>query len=245
MKEYLIALVFAALPAIGNFFGGLLAEVAPSSKRTLGLALHAATGVLFAIVSVELMPRVIAAKPPWITLLALVAGGGFFILSDRLFHRTHQQKRKGNTPRDKAAWVIFLSVSIDLFSDGLMIGTSVTIQQRLGLLLAIARLIAHLPEGFATVASFKQQKTPRRQRLLLSASFILPIFIGATLGYWVLRGRPDIFKLAVLAFTTGTLITAVVEEIIPEAHKNQDTSFSTLTFIMSFALFTLLSVYFE
>ncbi len=52
MKEYLITLVFAALPVISNFFGGLLAEVAPSSKRTLGLALHAATGVLLAIASV-------------------------------------------------------------------------------------------------------------------------------------------------------------------------------------------------
>ncbi len=66
---------------------------------------------------------------------------------------------------------------------------------------------------------------------------------GATLGYWVLRGQPEIFKLAVLAFTTGTLITAVVEEIIPEAHKNQDTYLSTLTFVISFALFTLLAVY--
>lgn len=245
MNEYLITLVFAALPVISNFFGGLLAEVAPSSKRTLGLALHAATGVLLAIASVELIPRVIAAKPPWITLLTLVAGGGFFILTDHLFHRTHQQKRKGNANRNQAAWVIFLSVSVDLFSDGLMIGTSVTIAQHLGLLLALARMIPHLPEGFATVASFRQQKTPRRQRLLLSASFVIPMLIGATLGYWVLRGQPEIFKLAVLAFTTGTLITAVVEEIIPEAHKNQDTYLSTLTFVISFALFTLLSVYFK
>ena len=43
--------------------------------------------------------------------------------------------------------------------------------------------------------------------------------MGATLGYWGLRGQGDLLKLIVLAFTTGTLIVAIVEEILPEAHQ--------------------------
>jgi len=63
------------------------------------------------------------------------------------------------------------------------------------------------------------------------------------LGYWGLRGQADLPKLIVLAFTTGTLITAIAEEIIPEAHQTQDTNWSILTFIGSFALSILFSSY--
>ncbi len=42
MSEFLIVLGLAALPAAGNFFGGVLAEI---SERTLSLALHEQCGV--------------------------------------------------------------------------------------------------------------------------------------------------------------------------------------------------------
>jgi ZIP family zinc transporter len=132
-------------------------------------------------------------------------------------------------------------MAIDLFGDGLMIGTSLTIAPHLGIVLASARVVAHIPEGFVTNAEFKSQKLPRTERFLLLAALIIPIWLGTTLGYWGLRGQADLPKLIVLAFTTGTLITAIVEEILPEAHQTQDTNGSTLTFIGSFALSMLFS----
>jgi zinc transporter, ZIP family len=65
------------------------------------------------------------------------------------------------------------------------------------------------------------------------------------LGYWGLRGQSDLLKLIVLAFTTGTLIVAIVEEILPEVHQTQDTNLFTLTFIESFALLMLFSSYLD
>lgn len=59
----------------------------------------------------------------------------------------------------------------------------------------------------------------------------------------ICRGQGELPKLIVLAFTTGTLIVAIAEEIIPEAHQTQDTNWSTLTFIGSFALSILFSSY--
>ncbi|WP_254014466.1 hypothetical protein [Limnofasciculus baicalensis] len=96
-----------------------------------------------------------------------------------------------------------------------------------------------------TNAAFKSQKIPRTERLLLLAAFIIPVWLGATLGYWGLRGQADLLKLIVLAFTTGALMVAIAEEIIPEAHQTQDTNWSTLTFIGSFALSMLFSTYLE
>ncbi|MEG4865813.1 MULTISPECIES: hypothetical protein [Microcoleaceae] len=86
---------------------------------------------------------------------------------------------------------------------------------------------------------------PRTLRFLLLAAFIIPVWLGTTLGYWGLRGQAELPKLVVLAFTTGTLMVAIAEEIIPEVHQTQDTNWSMLTFIGSFALSILFSSYLE
>lgn len=243
MQAFISALILSALPVISNFMGGMIAEALPLSKQTLGLALHAASGVLLAIASTQLLPQIVLANPIWTTMLALFAGGAFYVWVNQLLNSSKNRLR--GIDGNKVAWAIFLSIAIDLFGDGLMIGTSLTISEHLGLTLASAKVVAHLPEGFVTNAEFKSQTMPRRERLLLLTAFIIPVWLGATLGYWGLRGRSDLPKLIVLAFTTGTLMTAIVEEIIPEAHQTQDTNWSALTFIGSFALSILFSAYLE
>ena len=243
MQELLFALTLSALPVASNFMGAMIAEALPLSKQTLGLALHAAGGVLLAIAATELLPQVVSAQPVWTTILALFMGGAFYVWVNQLLNLSKNRLR--GIDGNKAAWAIFLSIEIDLFGDGLMIGTSLTISQHLGVTLASARVVAHIPEGFVTNAEFKSQALPRRQRFLLLTAFIILVWLGAALGYWGLRGQSDLPKLIVLAFTTGTLITAIVEEIIPEAHQTQDTNGSSLMFIGSFALSILFSAYLE
>ena len=87
-------LVLSALPVISNFIGATIAEALPLSKQTLGLALHAAPGVLLAIlvprgfanVSTELIPRVLIAKPAWATILSLFLGGAFFVWVNQMLN---------------------------------------------------------------------------------------------------------------------------------------------------------------
>lgn len=251
MQEFLFALTLSALPVVSNFMGAMIAEALPSSKQTLGLALHAAAGVLLAILlrrrcanaSTELIPRVAIAKPVWAAILALFLGGAFFVWINQLLNLSKNRLR--GVDHNSVSWVIFLSIAIDLFGDGLMIGTSLTIAPHLGVVLTSGRVVAHIPERFVTNAEFKSQNMPRTQRFWLLAAFLIPVWLGATLGYWGLRGQTDLPKLIVLAFTTGTLMVAIVEEILPEAHQTQDTNLSTLTFIGSFALSMLFSSYLE
>ena len=231
MPEFLFVLVLSALPVISNFIGatGVLLEILVPRG--------------FANVSTELIPRVLIAKPAWATILALCLGGALFVWVNQLLNLDKNRLRGvgGNT----VSGVIFLSMSIDLFGDGLLIGTSLTISPHLGVVLASARVVAHIPEGFVTNTEFNSQNMPRKLRFWLLAAFLIPVWLGATLGYWGLRGQGDLLKLIVLAFTTGTLIVAIVEEILPEAHQTQDTNLSSLTFIGSFSLSMLFSSYLE
>lgn len=244
MKDYLVALALAGMPAVGNFAGGLLAEAFGVSKRTLSLALHMAAGIILAVVAVELMPQVLRIDKPWISVLAFVAGGGFFVLMDRTIDVVQERFGGGG---NAGPWMIYFGVAVDLFSDGLMIGTGTSIGFGLGLLLAIGQVPADVPEGFATIATFREKGVPRRTRLLLAASFALPILLGTTVGFWAVRGQPDWVKMALLAFTAGVMLSVAVEEMLTEAHRanSEDPGWATPCLVGGFALFTLISVYFD
>jgi zinc transporter, ZIP family len=242
MDGFLSVLALAALPVLGNFGGGLLSEMMNVSRRTLSFALHAAAGIILGVVAVELLPEALRAEPPWVIVLAFAAGGGFFILIDWAIGIV--QKRVGGGGESAGAWAIFFGVAVDLFSDGVIIGTGVTIEFRMGLLLALAQVPADIPEGFATIANLKAAGVARAKRMWLAAAFALPILLGAAVGYFAVRDAPAVVKLGLLAFTAGILLTVAVEEMIPEAHKEAEARLATVCLVGGFALFALLSVYF-
>lgn len=243
MNEFLTVLMFAAMPAIGNFSGGLLAEAIKVSTKTLNLALHFAAGIILAVVGIELMPTALEVGQPWIPIVAFLGGGFAFLLLEKLVHFT--QDRFGKSSTTSSAWGIYLGVAIDLFSDGIMIGTGSTVSVSLGLLLALGQVPADIPEGFATIATFKSKGVSKKMRYILSAGFAIPIFLGATIGFWAMRGSPEIVQFSLLAFTAGILLSVSIEEILTEAHNEPDPSYASVLLVAGFALFALLSVYLQ
>lgn len=74
------------------------------------------------------------------------------------------------------------------------------------------------------------------------------MFVGATVGYFALRGAPEIVQMSILFFTAGFLTTVVVEELVPEAHETLEEGegrLAPLFFVGGFALFALISAYLE
>lgn len=241
MNLFVAALLLAALPAAANFLGGLAAEAVPISQRTLSWALHAAAGVVLGVVAVELLPEALHQQPEWLIIVAFVAGGLSFIGLDKAIDLV-RARIGGQTAAPTA---IYAAVAIDLFSDGLMIGAGATIALGLALLLALGQSVADVPEGFATIASFRRAGVPRGRRVLIAASFAAPILLGTVIGYTALREASDFARYAVLAFTAGILLTAVIEEIVPQAHADAecgtDARIPTMFLLGGFALFSLLA----
>ncbi len=99
--------------------------------------------------------------------------------------------------------MIYIAVSIDLFSDGLLIGAGSAVSPSVAIILAAGQVLADVPEGFATIATMKDKGIPRSKRILLSASFAIPVLSAAVFAYFVLRNQPEAFKLAALTFTAG------------------------------------------
>lgn len=188
------------------------------------------------------MPRVLESLSAWLIALAFALGGITYVgiqkLVESIQRRQGQQGENGQT----SVWMIYIAVSIDLFSDGLLIGAGTAVALSVAMILAAGQVLADVPEGFATIATMKDKGIPRSKRILLSASFAIPVLSAAVFAYFVLRNQPEASKLAALTFTAGLLTVAAIEDMVSEAHESgEDTHVSPLAFIGGFVLFVLVS----
>lgn len=233
----------ALLPGIGNFIGGLAAEFGRPSARLLNLALHAASGIVIAIVAIELMPEAVAVLDGWWIALCFALGAVVYLLIDSTVERAQERaESRGRGVGSAGMWMIYIAVAVDLASDGLMLGSGAALSPALGLTLALGQVLADLPEGYAVIANFRAKGVPRARRIALSASFILFSVGAAVIAFLLLRGAPEAMKMAALTFVAGLLTVAAIEEMLGEAHEAEgDGRGSVLSFAGGFVLFTLVS----
>lgn len=234
-----LVLGLALLPALANFAGGLLAEWLRPSRRSVNRALHAATGIILAVVAIEVMPEALGVAPAWLLALAFVAGGGTYLAVEAGVERWQESKK---TSVGAGAWMVYVAVATDLAGDGLLIGAGSAVSAGIALVLALGQTLADIPEGFAVIANFRDKGVKRARRLLLSVSFVVPIVGAAVLAYFLLRGQSDAVKMAALVFVAGLYTLAAVEDMLREAHSAAgDTRWSAISFLAGFALFLVVS----
>ena len=241
MGGFVLVLVLALLPAAGNFLGGLGAELVRGSGVSLSLALHLAAGIVLAVVGLELVPAALAVSPAWVSVLAFAAGGAAFLGVERGIDAI--RARLGADEDTTGPLAVFAGVALDLFSDGVMIGTATVLNPALAFLLAIGQVPADIPEGFAAIATLRRAGIARRTRILLAAGFMVPVLVGAALGYLALRSAPELVSAAVLALTGGLLTAVVIEEMVSEAHDGPTSKGGPLALTVGFSIFAVITVY--
>lgn len=133
------------------------------SDRTLALVLHLAAGIVVVVVVVvvglEPMPEPLGASCPWVPILAFVGGEAFFMGIERANESI--RRRLGKGAESGGASAIFTGVSLDLYSDGVMIGNVTVLNPSLGLLLALGQVPTDVPEGFAAIATLRRARIAR------------------------------------------------------------------------------------
>ena len=233
---FLTVLGAALLPAIGNFAGALLAESVRTPKWVIGVSLHAAAGIAIAVVSIELMPRVLDDTPMWLIVSSFMVGAVISVLLARSVTRSI-----GGITR---AWMVFVAISADLFSDGLMTGVGSAVASGLGFLIAISQCVANVPGGFAATANLRANAVAPKLRIILAASLAIPVMISAVLGFWFLRDASTVVQNAMLCVIMGILLVTTIEDVLPEADAPQPPRWiSTLGFAGGFVTLSLLSTY--
>ena len=242
--SFWLVLGLSLLPGLGNLAGGMVAEFGRTSPRLLNWALHAASGIVIAVVAIELMPEALGNLAGWWIAVAFTAGGLAYAGTEMLLERFSGSSN--GSGGSSGMWMIYVAVAVDLSSDGLMLGSGSAVGASLAIVLAAGQVLADFPEGYSVVANLRENDVPRKRRILASLSFPLYCVGAAVIAYLLLRNAPDSAKYVALSFVAGLLSVAAVEDMLEEAHEAKaDTRMSTLAFVGGFALFTLVSAELE
>ncbi len=231
-------LLFATLPAIGVIVGSLLAESVRTPKWLIGASLHATAGVAIALVSVNIMPRLLGITPMWLIVISFLAGACISVLIASFWGTHRHRPHKGSV----GAWMVCMAVVTDLVSDGLMVEAGTAVGAQLGFLFAATQSIANIPGGFAATANLRDDGVPKIKRLGLSTFMLAPALASAAIGFCGLRGASSLVHGAVLAAFVGILLLATIEDVIPQGDEpDPPRRVSTAAFAFGFVGLVVLS----
>ena len=229
------------------------------SRRLLDAMLGFAAGIMIAASFWSLLaPAVDLATeqgtPPW-----LPAGGGFLLgalfirLADYFLPHLHPdlplESAEGVRTRWQRATLIMLAITLHNIPEGLALGVAfgaAAIDQSPALYagaiaLTIGIGLQNFPEGLAVALPLRQSGVSRAKSLwygqLSAAVEPVAAVIGAAM---VITVRP-LLPYA-LAFAAGAMIYVVIEELIPEAHREGHTDLATSAAIIGFVLMTVLDL---
>lgn len=217
--------------------GALAANWARLSRRALGAVLHGAAGVAVAVVSVELMPRILDNIAAWQLIAGFLCGAAASVAMMKGISRV-----AGKFGGDGAGKV-YLPVAVDLFGDGLMIGIGSAVASGLGLMLGLSQLVANIPGGFAATAHMRDKGHSAAARWGAVSTLAAPIFLGAGVGFWLLREQTTPVHNTALAFVVGMLLLSTIEDLVPEADQPKAARWlTTSAFSAGFVFFALIAL---
>ena len=260
MRTILHILWLSLLPVAATAFGALAAVLRPPSARAKSAIQHFAAGVVFSVVSVELLPDVVRTRTPIGVVIGFAAGIGLMLLLRRWTENAEARDAPGagdgialvaspSVPQqaaraatEQAPTGLLVAVGVDLLLDGLLLGIAFAAGAREGLLLTLALSLELLSLGLAITASLLERSASRIRAVVVPVLLGLLLPVGAIVGDTVLRNASPALLAAVLSFGSAALLFLVTEELLVEAHEVPETAATTAMFFAGFLLFLLLGM---
>ncbi len=232
-------ILFALVPALAIFFGGVFSTIRQPDKKTQSLVQHIAAGLVFAALVGEVLPELTSKHPSpiWIT-------GGFALgVALMLVMRWFIERRvpKGKIVPDDPTTLI-LVVGIDILIDGLLIGIGIGLGNVQGILLTVALGIEILFLGLSTGVEMIDAGAKRRRIFTTLLILAVPPIIGVFTGGYLFSNITQTVMTVVLSFAAAALLYLVTEELLVEAHEVPETPFSTAAFFVGFLVLYLLEI---
>jgi zinc transporter, ZIP family len=194
------------------------------------------------VAAIELIPRSQERVEPWMLagalLVGAIAAAGLATWSRRVRSFVSPEAGRSTT------WGAYAAVGVDLLSDGMMIGSGGAVAAELGVLLALSQVVGNLPGGFAIAANFQGAGIPKAKRWAALALYpLIPLAAGAV-SFFAIQDAGELTTGLVLGAFGGLLLTATIEDMIPEADQpGAPRHVSTPAFAAGFAALLLMSAY--
>lgn len=253
-----LLLLFGALAALANLFGGLL--IASSSayrldERFLKYLVALGAGFMMAAIFIEIIPQTIGiwtngstggenAAEAIIGAMTLLLAGYLLIqfvehTITPHFHfgaETHPE----SVLRPSAAYTAIGGLLIHTFFDGVSIAAAFLVNFKVGLLVFVAILLHKMPEGF-TVASIVLASGRSARKAILATLAIAAATFAGVITVAVLRTKIEMAVAFALPFSAGVTLYVAASDLIPEVnHKEEKNPIVSIVVFVGVALFYLL-----
>lgn len=256
LQAFLATMFTWGLTALGAAGVFLTRQV---NRRVLDAMLGFAAGVMIAASFWSLLAPAIEMSelqglPGWLpAVIGFLAGGLFLWAVDHLLPHLHLGEPIEAAEGVKTTWrrsvLLVTAITLHNFPEGLAVGVAfgaaaaglpaATVAGAVALAIGIG--LQNFPEGLAVSLPLRREGLSRTKSFLYGqASGTVEPIAGVLGAASVLLIRP-ILPYA-LSFAAGAMIYVVIEELIPEAQRGQDTHMSTWGAMLGFALMMLLDV---
>lgn len=240
MSVFTKILLFSLIPVLTMIIGGVIATIRKPSGNIRSLILHFAAGVVFSVVAVEILPDILKIHKAFQTIIGFTLG---FILMVTIRKLTEKDGKEGPVNAKGLPVGLLVAVGADIFIDGLLLGIAFHAGSSEGILLALALSLELLSLGMATATELINRHVQKGKTIGLVILLAFVFFISAILGATLLNSLSDDAIDVVLSFGLAALLFLVTEELLKEAHEENETIWHTSAFFGGFLLFMILGMY--
>lgn len=231
------------------------------SQRALDAMLGFAAGVMVAASFWSLLAPAIEMSYDHIigswfpAAIGFLIGAGFLRIIDRILPHVHIGFSRTEAEGVKTSWrrstLLVTAITLHNIPEGLAIGVAfgavaagmpaATMAGAVALAVGIA--IQNFPEGFAVSMPLRREGFSRTKSFWYGQLSAIVEPIAAVIGAWAVMVSRPLLPYA-LAFAAGAMIFVVVEEVIPESQRNNNTDLATGGAIWGFVVMMILDVAF-
>lgn len=240
MKQALIASLLAGL-ATG--LGGLLIALVPRvSRRVYDTLLGFSAGVMLAAGSITLLWPALQRNGLTAVALGLLCGALLvYVLELAVPHlEPHFAPELASSTDKKLGLLMAAALTLHHIPEGLAIGVAFGAGGKsLGGVVAVAIALQNIPEGLAVAMPLRAAGASRRRAIAWASLSGLAEPIAAAFGVWF-AGMLDGALPFGMALAAGAMIFVASDQLIPESHRSESKS-PSLGLISGFVLLAVLS----
>jgi zinc transporter, ZIP family len=244
------------LTALGS---GMVFFFKTINQKVLNAMLGFAAGVMIAASFWSLLAPAIemteeAGGVKWVpAVVGFLLGGGFLLAMDKVLPHLHLGLRTEQAEGIKTNWkrsvLLVLSITLHNIPEGLAVGVafgSLANNPDVGVLggalaLAFGIGLQNFPEGAAVSIPLRREGMSRRKAFTYGQLSGLVEPVAGVVGALLVLTIKPLLPYA-LAFAAGAMIFVVVEELIPESQRGDETDLSTVGALLGFATMMFLDV---
>jgi zinc transporter, ZIP family len=240
MTVFLEAFTYALIPIAAIIVGGIVGLIKQPSAAFNSTVLHFAAGVVFSVAAVELLPDIIKEHSP--IEVAIGFGLGTVTMLTIKFFAEKLEKSEGSIVKNTLPIGMLAALGIDLLIDGLLLGVGFAAGKKEGMLLSAALAVEIYALGLSVTLTCRKRNISIQNNLVILGGLGLTFLVGSSIGITLLAGLSKELLELVLSFGLAALLFLVVEELLTEAHEEEETLLQTSAFFAGFLLFLIVGM---